>query len=87
MQMQSLSVPLVQRSIEVIQSSMNPKMITNYNEDGMDSTLVPTDYATQQSYNLSFHNNNFDNVFRLNETQEENDTDNSSEVSESQSIA
>ena len=55
----------------------------------MDSTLVPTDRATQQSHNSSFHNDNSDHISPLTEIQEENDTDNSSEtseISESQSI-
>jgi hypothetical protein len=65
MQMQLLSVPLVQHSIEVTQSSTHPERITNYNADDMDdmdSTLAPSDHTTQQSYNSSFHNNDFDNI-------------------------
>jgi hypothetical protein len=52
----------------------------------MDLTLVPSDHTAQQFYNSSFHNNNFDNILSLNETQKENETDDSSEVRESQSI-
>ncbi len=60
MQMQSLSVPLAQHSIEVTQSSTHPERITNYDAVDMDSTLPPSDHTTQQSYNSSFESQSID---------------------------